>query len=59
MDAKFNQKMNEANELSELAKNIEQKQITFEDEIEARRAVLDSFLLNANSLKEFEAKHRA
>lgn len=33
MDQKFDQKMSEANELAEIAKNIEQKQFTFDDEI--------------------------
>lgn len=33
MDAKYDEKMAEAQQLAELAKNIEKRQITFDDEI--------------------------
>lgn len=59
MEDKYEQKMGEAQELADLAKNIELRQTTFDDEIETRRVALDSFLLNASSVKEFENKHRA
>ena len=59
MDKKVEQKTQEAKELSELGKSMEERQLTFDDEIEGRRAALDSFLMSVSSLKEFEGNHRA
>ena len=51
MDLKVEQKLKEATELAELAKGMEQRQLTFDDDMETRRALLDSYLANAKCLK--------
>jgi|LakMenEpi03Aug12_release.lakeMendotaPanAssembly.Ray.scaffolds.fasta_scaffold1383164_2 hypothetical protein len=58
MEAKISQKNNEAQELAEMVKNIESKQNNFKDELEARRFALDSFLVSAKLVKQFEEKHK-
>ena len=51
MDRKVDQKLREATELAQLAKGIEQKQLTFQDDMESRRVLLDSYLTSAKCLK--------
>jgi chromosome segregation ATPase len=42
-----------------MGRDIENRQSTFDDEIEGRKVTLDTFLLNAKYLKEFEQKHKS
>ena len=59
MDRKVEEKLKEAGELADIAKNIESKQGGFEDEIESRKVALDSFLICSKELKIFENKHKS
>ena len=51
MESKLQQQLTEAAALADIAKNIEHKQLTFEDEMESRRTALDTFLLSTRNLK--------
>ena len=58
MDKKVNQKLKEAEELADIARDFEERQGGFEEEMEARKVALDNFVQCANLLKEFQEKHK-
>lgn len=58
MELKINQKMKEAEELTLLGKEIQQKQTNFEENMELKKVILDNFIHNAKMLKDFEEKHK-
>ncbi len=51
MNAKIEKKLGQAIEIASLAKNFEEKLTTFDDQLENRRVVFDSFTQNGKLLK--------
>lgn len=59
MERKVSQKLHEAQELADIAREYEERQSNFEDDIEERRVTLDNFVHNGKLVREFEEKHRS